>query len=53
MRQVCADTARISGLRGVKYAEGFRQHSAIGFSAKDKDVLSAALGGKVRKVKAR
>jgi LmbE family N-acetylglucosaminyl deacetylase len=53
MRAVCADTARISGLRGLKYAEGFRQHSSIGFSAKDKDVLSEALGDKVRKVKAK
>ena len=53
MRQVCAETARLSGLRGLKYAEGFRQHNFIGFSAKDKDVLSEALGAKVRKVKAK
>jgi N-acetylglucosamine malate deacetylase 1 len=52
MRELCADVARISGQRGLKYAEGFRQHNSIGFSAKDKDILSEALGAKVRKVKA-
>lgn len=33
----------------VEYAEGFRQHSHIGFSAKDEDPLSRVLGEKVMK----
>ena len=50
MRQVCRDIARIAGPRGLKYAEGFRQHSHVGFSGKDADPLSEALGKKARKV---
>jgi len=58
LRQVCRDIARIAGRRGLKsraahgallYAEGFRQHNSIGFSAKDRDLLSEALGKKVRR----
>jgi hypothetical protein len=33
----------------MEYAEGFRQHSHVGFSAKDEDILSHALGEKVIK----
>ena len=52
MRAICADIAKLAGVKGVKYAEGFRQHSHIGFSAQDKDLLSEVLGAKARRVKA-
>jgi LmbE family N-acetylglucosaminyl deacetylase len=51
MRQVCREIARIARQRGLQYAEGFRQHNFIGFSAKDRDLLSEALGSRVRKVR--
>jgi len=33
--------------------EGFRQHNHLGYSAKDRDILSEVLGNKVRKAKAK
>ncbi len=51
MRSICADIAKLAGARGVRHAEGFRQHSHVGFSAQDRDVLSEALGSKARRVK--
>jgi len=44
MRQSSAEVACMSGQGGWQYAEGFRQHSHIGFSASDGDPLSEVLG---------
>jgi LmbE family N-acetylglucosaminyl deacetylase len=44
MRQTSAEVARLSGQSGWEYAEGWRQHSHVGFSARDGDPLSEALG---------
>ena len=51
MRDSCREVARMAGAEGIEYAEGWRQHSHIGFSAEDKDLLSMTLGDKVRKMK--
>lgn len=50
MRQACAEVAVMSGAEGVKYAEGFRQHSHVGYSPQDKDLLSLTLGDRVTKL---
>jgi LmbE family N-acetylglucosaminyl deacetylase len=42
-----AELGRMSGRPGWKYAEGFRRHSHVGFSAKDWDPLAEALGARV------
>ena len=47
MRRSCAELAGKAPREGIQYAEGFRQHSYIGFSAEDGDPLSLALGDKV------
>jgi LmbE family N-acetylglucosaminyl deacetylase len=47
MRQSGAEVARMSGRDGWQYAEGFRQHSHVGFSAQDGDPLSEALGNEI------
>jgi len=47
MRRSCAELAGKAPRKGVQYAEGFRQHSYIGFSAEDGDPLSLALGEKI------
>ena len=47
MRQSGAEVARMSGRPGWQYAEGFRQHSHVGFSAQDRDPLTEVLGGLV------
>ena len=47
MRRSCAELASKAPRKGIEYAEGFRQHSYIGFSAEDGDPLSLALGDKV------
>jgi LmbE family N-acetylglucosaminyl deacetylase len=47
MRHSCAELASKAPKKGIQYAEGFRQHSYIGFSAEDGDPLSLALGDKV------
>jgi len=44
MRTSCAEVARLSGQAGWEYAEGFRRHSHVGFSAEDGDPLSEVLG---------
>jgi hypothetical protein len=44
MRQSSAEVARMSGQSGWEYAEGWRQHSHVGFSARDGDPLAEALG---------
>jgi hypothetical protein len=46
MRRCSAEMGRMSGQPGWEYAEGWRQHSHVGFSAEDRDVLSEALGDK-------
>jgi len=43
MREMNAEVARWSKQRGWKYAEGFRRHCHIGFSAEDKDPLREIL----------
>jgi LmbE family N-acetylglucosaminyl deacetylase len=47
MRQSGAEVARMSKQATWEYAEGFRQHSHVGFSARDGDPLSEILGGLV------
>ena len=47
MRRSSAEVARMSGRPGWKYAEGFRQHSHVGFSARDRDVLAEVLGNRI------
>ena len=47
MRQSGAELARMSAGRGCEYAEGFRQHSHVGLSARDRDMLQDVLGGAV------
>jgi LmbE family N-acetylglucosaminyl deacetylase len=47
MRQSSAEVARMSGQPGWEYAEGFRQHSHVGFSARDRDILAETLGDQV------
>jgi LmbE family N-acetylglucosaminyl deacetylase len=44
MRQSSAEVARMSGHPSWEYAEGFRQHSHIGFSAGDRDILADVIG---------
>ncbi|HRU06937.1 MAG TPA: PIG-L family deacetylase [Candidatus Brocadiia bacterium] len=48
MREICADIAKMSGRKGWKYAEGFRRHSHLGFSAAESDPLAEALKGCVK-----
>lgn len=48
LREMCQDIAQMSDA-GMPYAEGFRQHSHIGFSAEDKDLLREVLGERVTK----
>lgn len=43
MRQSSAEVACMSGQDGWQYAEGFRQHSHVGFSASDRDPLVEVL----------
>lgn len=52
MRAICTDIAKLARVKGVRSAEGFRQHAHGGFSARDKDLLSEVLGAKARRVKA-
>ena len=47
MRRSSAEVARMSGREDWQYAEGFRQHSHVGFSAADRDVLAEVLGSYV------
>jgi len=47
MRKSGAEVGRMSGQPGWEYAEGWRQHSHVGFSTEDRDVLSEVLGEKV------
>ena len=47
MRQSGAEVARMSNQATWEYAEGFRQHSHVGFSARDGDPLSKVLGSLV------
>jgi N-acetylglucosamine malate deacetylase 1 len=47
MRQAGAEVARMCGRPGWQYAEGFRRHSHVGFSAADRDLLSEVLGEKI------
>jgi len=47
MRRSCAELASKAPRKGIEYAEGFRQHNYVGFSAEDGDPLSHTLGDKV------
>ena len=47
MRQAGAEVASLSGQPGWEYAEGFRQHSHVGFSSTDRDLLAEVLAGHV------
>jgi len=47
MKNLCQEAAKMSGVKGLKYAEGFRQHMHLGFSAQDRDMLKEVLGKKV------
>ncbi len=49
MRQSGGEVARISGQSAWQYAEGFRQHSHVGFSACDRDLLAEVLGARVHR----
>ncbi len=44
MRRWSEEVAQMSGRSGWQYAEGFRRHSHVGFSAEDGDPLSEILG---------
>ena len=43
MRQSGMEVARMSGQPDWDFAEGFRQHSHVGFSSRDRDLLAEAL----------
>ena len=43
MQEINAEIARMSGVEGCAYAEGFRRHSHLGFSAEDGDLLREEL----------
>ncbi len=47
MRRNGAEVAQMSGRPDVGYAEGFRQHSHVGFSTTDRDLLAEVLGDQV------
>ena len=49
MQNACAEVAKMSGLREVKYVEGWRQHNHVGYSRQDLDPLSHILGSKAHK----
>jgi hypothetical protein len=49
MKRSSAEVARMSATNGWQFAEGFRQHSHIGFSAEDRDLLTEVLGERVKK----
>lgn len=44
MRDSCRDVAQMVARDGWDYAEGFRQHSHLGFSGEDRDLLGEVLG---------
>ncbi len=44
MRESSAEVAGMSEQANWKYAEGFRQHSHVGFSTEDHDLLAEVLG---------
>jgi LmbE family N-acetylglucosaminyl deacetylase len=44
MRRWSKEMAEMSGRSDWQYAEGFRRHSHVGFSAEDGDPLSEVLG---------
>jgi LmbE family N-acetylglucosaminyl deacetylase len=47
MRRSGAEVARMSNRPSWEYAEGFRQHSHVGFSAVDRDILAEVLDDQV------
>ena len=47
MRRFCAELAQAAPGKGIQYAEGFRQHSYVGFSAEDGDPLGLVLGSRI------
>ncbi len=49
MRNMCSEIAKLSGRKSLKFAEGFRQHSHVAYSLRDKDMLREVLGAKVMK----
>jgi hypothetical protein len=44
MRTSGEEVAKMSDRSGWEYAEGFRQHSHVGFSTRDRDILREVLG---------
>jgi N-acetylglucosamine malate deacetylase 1 len=50
MHQLGKSLVELNGLADMTYAEGWRQHSHIGFSTEDKDPLSEALGNKAIRI---
>jgi hypothetical protein len=44
MRRSGAEVAQMCSQPGWEYVEGFRQHSHVGFSANDQDILAEVLG---------
>ena len=48
MRQSSMEVARMRSDCNWQYAEGFRQHRHIGFSAQDRNPLADALGARVQ-----
>jgi LmbE family N-acetylglucosaminyl deacetylase len=44
MRRSSGEVAEMSGQPGWESAEGFRQHSHIGFSTRDRDLLAESIG---------
>jgi len=48
MREICGHLARMSGIPGCEFAEGFRRHSHLGFSADEIDPLAHELAGSVK-----
>ena len=49
MRESSVEIARMSGQPGWEYAEGWRQHRHVGFSARDRDLLGEVLAGHVKR----
>jgi LmbE family N-acetylglucosaminyl deacetylase len=47
MQQASEEVAQIAAPDGWQYAEGFRQHSHVGFSSRDRDLLAEVLGEQV------
>jgi LmbE family N-acetylglucosaminyl deacetylase len=52
LQSMCASSAEVAGMLSDpawRYAEGFRQHSHVGFSQRDRDLLAEVLGERARR----